>query len=386
MDLKQIFAGYPNFIESTLFNRLFSHREVTALLGKLPSAFKVEEIGRSEENRSIHCVKFGNGPCKVMLWSQMHGHEPTGTMALFDLVNFLQHPDHSPVSNKISEACTLFMIPMVNPDGAEIHERRNSQQIDINRDFLAEHTAEGRLLKKTRAEIKPAFGFNLHDQITLWSINKTYLPATLSYLAPAIDNELSIDDTREKAMKVIADMFDGLTDFLPGQIGLFDDTFEPRAFGDNFQISGTSTILIEAGGLGEDPEKQEIRKYFFMSMLAGLNSISKGTYKQQTTEHYFSIPANDKKLFHLIIHNVNIDGLNCSLSLNYDEVFDPGQRTLNKVWTVHDKGDLRGWNAYETYDNGPYNATGVVKIDMPANMEIFKDGKVILGFIEGVRR
>ncbi len=50
-------------------------------------------------------------------------------------------------------------------------------------------------------------------------------------------------------MLVIADMYQTCQSFLPQQIGLFDDEYEPRAFGDNFQAAGTSTILIEAGGL-----------------------------------------------------------------------------------------------------------------------------------------
>ncbi|RZK53763.1 MAG: hypothetical protein EOO91_17095 [Pedobacter sp.] len=141
------------------------------------------------------------------------------------------------------------------------------------------------------------FGFNLHDQMTLWSVTKTLKPATLSFLAPAIDEELTINEIRKNAMLVIADMFKDLDEYLKQHIGLFDDEFEPRAFGDNFQKAGTSTILIEAGGYQTDFEKQEIRKYYFASILSGLISIASKTYKKQDLKNYFSIPK--KRRFYL---------------------------------------------------------------------------------------
>ncbi|GAH27551.1 unnamed protein product, partial [marine sediment metagenome] len=55
--------------------------------------------------------------------------------------------------------------------------------------------------------------------------------------------------------------------YAPGQVGRYNDDFEPRAFGDNIQKWGTSTILIESGGFQNDTEKQEIRKLNYVSIL-----------------------------------------------------------------------------------------------------------------------
>ncbi|MGH7782712.1 MAG: M14 family zinc carboxypeptidase, partial [Candidatus Binatia bacterium] len=52
---------------------------------------KVEEVGRSYQNREIYQAEFGNGPLKVFMWSQMHGDEPTATSALIDMLTFLQN-------------------------------------------------------------------------------------------------------------------------------------------------------------------------------------------------------------------------------------------------------------------------------------------------------
>lgn len=68
---------------------LVRHADVEARLREVqasaPDFFSLEEIGRSVEGRSINHLWFGRGPYKVLLWSQMHGDEPTATAALFDV-------------------------------------------------------------------------------------------------------------------------------------------------------------------------------------------------------------------------------------------------------------------------------------------------------------
>jgi predicted deacylase len=193
MNFDSLLLKYPGFIESAITDRFVKHPVVEQILKKLPSQFKVELKGHSEEGRSINLVTWGKGKCKVFLWSQMHGNEATGTMALFDLMNFLKDESQQEVAIGLSESCTIYMLPMVNPDGAERFIRRNSKQIDINRDFIDTLTLEAKVLRKLRKEIKPDFGFNLHDQDTLWSVTGSLKSATLSYLAPSYDESLSVN-------------------------------------------------------------------------------------------------------------------------------------------------------------------------------------------------
>src|SRR4051812_40144 len=65
---------------------LMDHKEVVRRLTELTSAnpdlFTLEKIGESQEGRSLNYVKTGTGSTGVLLWSQMHGDEPTATAAL----------------------------------------------------------------------------------------------------------------------------------------------------------------------------------------------------------------------------------------------------------------------------------------------------------------
>jgi hypothetical protein len=379
--IKSIIDLYEIIKEKRLKDRFFKHYDMLDLLAQLPKAFSVVSLGKSVKNKSINLVKWGKGQTKIMLWSQMHGDEATGTMALFDLFNFLQS-DNSLVQ-VLNENCELFIIPMVNPDGAEAFTRRNSQQIDINRDFLKGSSPEAQILKECRAHINPDFGFNLHDQNTLWSVTGSLKPATLSFLAPAFDVELNINETRKNAMLVIADMFKDLNSILPEQIGLFDDEFEPRAFGDNFQKAGTATILIEAGGYENDVEKQEIRKYYFAAILSGLAAISTKSYQNQDLKNYFAIPKNNKQIFHILVHEVMLNEIEVSIGINYDETPSIDGLSTIKTYTIQDIGDLNFCDAYQNFSAANLNLKGDVILTQNANFQLFNKQQLILCFENG---
>lgn len=381
MEISTILEQYDDFEEKQLKNRFFKHQDIINLLEQLPASFEVSLLGNSVKDQSIHLVKWGKGKTKVMLWSQMHGDEATGTMALFDLFNFLQRNDAT--VELLHSNCQLFFIPMVNPDGATAFTRRNAQQIDINRDFLKESSAEAKILKQCRAKLQPDFGFNLHDQLTLWSVTKSLKPATLSFLAPAFDEALNINETRKKAMLVIADMFEQLSPLLPGHIGLFDDEFEPRAFGDNFQKAGMSTILIEAGGFAADFEKQQIRRYYFGAILAGLTSIAQQSFAQQQLDHYFAIPKNNKQIFHILIHQVTLAGIEVSLGINYEECPAADGYSTSKTYSIQDIGDLSFCDAYQSYSSAQFQLKGNIVLYQNAHFELFDQNELILSFQNG---
>lgn len=150
---KELFEVWDKNRISTIQPSQVKHEQVKRYLEGLKQlGLKVEEVGRSFENREIYQVQFGTGAMKIFLWSQMHGNEPTATSALVDMLAFLQKNKDKDWVKRIEEKITIRAVPMLNPDGAEIFTRRNAQQIDINRDAVALETPEGRLLKKLRDE------------------------------------------------------------------------------------------------------------------------------------------------------------------------------------------------------------------------------------------
>jgi hypothetical protein len=384
MDLSPLLTSYNNFREPQLKDRFFKHQDLILVLSKHAANITQEVAGYSGEGRAINLLHLGDGPTKVFLWSQMHGDETTGTMALMDLLNFLALPEFSSLASKILSSCTLYLMPMVNPDGAERFTRRNAQQIDINRDYVALQSPEAKILKAVHEKIQPSFGFNLHDQSDLWGVKNSPHPAALSFLAPAFDDACSSNGNRQLAMQVIACIKDALEATLPGKMGLFDDTHEPRAFGDNFQRFGTATILIEGGTIVNDSRSQEVRKMVFAAMLAGLQAISTKAYLTKSVDNYSVIPKNSKTLFHIMIKDIELEGIRTSIGINYKQSPGPGGLYVNHLYTIEDIGDLHTMHAYQVYDDANLKIHGPVIFDQPANFDLINGKERVLSFKHGI--
>jgi hypothetical protein len=274
-----------------------------------PDLFHVEEVGRSVEGRPLQLVRFGQGPCRLLLWSQMHGDEPSATSALLDLLEYVHRHRHSPQVVRWLSSLTVHALPLLNPDGAERFQRRNAQGIDINRDALALQTPEGRTLKAVRDRLQPALGFNLHDQNWRTAVGDTGRPASISVLAPPFDAARSDNPGRVLAKKVCAVIRDALEPLIPGQIGRFDDSFEVRAFGDNLGRWGTPTVLIETGPWPSPAPDAPLLRLTFVALASALESLAQGTVEHADLDRYESIPFNRSQgLLHLLIRGAQVFG------------------------------------------------------------------------------
>ncbi|HEX6052555.1 MAG TPA: M14 family zinc carboxypeptidase [Gemmatimonadaceae bacterium] len=310
---------------------------------------RVEEIGRSLMGRPLRAITFGTGPTTVLLWSQMHGDEATATMALADIVAWMTAPGSDPMRDRIATALTITMVPMLNPDGAERFQRENAVGIDVNRDARRLSTPEGRALKALRDRLAPNFGFNLHDQNARTRVGRTGLQAGIALLAPATDAERSWNDVRSRARLVAAGIARDLSAEIPGRVAKYDDSFNPRAFGDLMQTWGTSTVLIESGALPNDPDKQQLRRLNAAAIIRALDAIATKSYESADPNVYDELPFNTGGAYDVLVRGGQIvlpgmAPLVADVGLNYD---DAVARTGPRVREV---GDLSAVVAIDTID------------------------------------
>ncbi|WP_194975450.1 M14 family zinc carboxypeptidase [Aquiflexum lacus] len=354
IDVPVLESAYEKYKEKSVQARRFKNADVIHLVKDRKGDFEVLEIGKSVEGKSIYQMTMGNGPTKVMLWSQMHGNEATATMALFDLFNFLEGKDDGfdNLRNNLKEKLTLRFIPMLNPDGMDQWNRRNALNIDLNRDAAQLTSPEAVILKNARDSFSPHFGFNLHDQNIYYTAGENPTPAAISVLAPAYNYETEVNDIRKKAMQVIVGMNRVVQEVAPGHVGKYDDAFEPRAFGDNIQKWGTSTILIESGGYPNDPEKQYIRKLNFMIILHALQEIADQSYESYSLDDYYGIPDNSTRLMDVLLKNVSMNKgdlkYKVDLGIRQREVDAHDSYYVNGA--IEDLGDLSIFYGFEELD------------------------------------
>lgn len=338
-DIKQSALDKPQLDYDDIAPLLLQHQQ--------NPLFQFTQLGQSALGTPIWQIDLGNGPVKILAWSQMHGNESTATAALMDLLNFIAaEPQKNWRDNWLSKV-SIRLIPMVNPDGAAAGSRFNSMGIDINRDAKALQSPEGRILMQAAKDFKPDFGLNLHDQNRFYAVGDTNKQATISLLAPAFNEEKDIDEARKKAMQLIGDMRDLLQAELPGYLAKYNDTFSWRSFGDTFAGMGISTVLIESGGHPRDDNRQVARKLNAQLLVMSIESIGSGAYQQQPLSAYQAIPFNrDGGIKDVLIRNlgisVNGNKANIDLALELDTGSDQGR--------VRDIGDLSVFGAYHQYD------------------------------------
>lgn len=347
--MKAILNSYEEYKESKLTHRRFKHKDIEKLI--LINKLEKSQIGESFEGRPIYQVRYGNGPIKVLLWSQMHGNEATATMALFDIFNYLESDSEQDFKNSLAQKLTLYFVPMINPDGAERFQRRTAQQVDMNRDALDQVCPESKLLVKLQNNIKPDFSFNLHDQDVKYAAGFTPNQAAITFLATAYNQDRSWNENRTKAAQLIVAMNEYLQNNIPNRVGRFSDEFEPRAFGDNIQKWGSSLILIESGGNGKDREKMELRKFNFQIILFAFQAIVTESYLDKTIEAYQSIPENTRCLFDLLIRNVELEnGEKVAIGINLTENNNQKATKYSLSSVIEDLGDLSTYWGIQEYD------------------------------------
>lgn len=367
-------AEHDRYRVDAITAREFNHEGFWRAVGPIIDASPVlerEVVGRSVEGREIYLVRYGNGPTPVLLWSQMHGDESTATMSLADLFRYLTEEADQPLPRRLAERLTIYFVPMLNPDGVERFQRRNAYGIDINRDARMQATPEGRTLKALQERLRPQFGFNLHDQNVRTRVGNSERTAAIALLAPPPNGTGQETEGLARAKRVAAVIRNAVEPLVAGHIARYDDTFNPRAFGDLMQQWGVSTVLVESGGWKNDPEKQYLRATNFVGIRAALDAIATGAYADADPAAYLSLEENGRAANDLLVRGGTIvlpgrPPFAADLAVNFTDPLElRGARLV-------DVGDLREYTARDTID-----ASGLY-IHVPAEM-LDRDGALALG-------
>lgn len=297
------FECHKKYKQNQLFGRYITRSQIEDVMQSLNIVPIVK--GYSVQKQPLYQLEVGQGKFKVLVWSQMHGNEGTTTKALFDFIAFLQSGE--PLAVTLQQMFTFRILPMVNPDGAEAYTRVNANQVDLNRDACDLSQPESQFLRKAFDDFQPHLAYNLHDQRSIFGVGTSGKPATVSFLAPAFNEERSINEVRTKAMNLIVAMQNELQNFIPNQIGRFDDAFNLNCVGDCFTRLGVPTVLFEAGHYSNDYYREYTRKMIFIALLSGVKHIYENDIVDNKNELYLNIPQNNPVYYDFIYKNIKIN-------------------------------------------------------------------------------
>ena len=374
-------------LETNLNGRYVTLNDIEPLLLKFNFDNQVQIIGESVLGKPIYKYELGTGKTKILLWSQMHGNESTTTKALFDFFNLLN--GNSEYANDLLKEFTFCCLPMLNPDGALMYTRENANNIDLNRDAKNLTQPESKLLRNTFECFKPHYCYNLHDQRTIYGVESDDIkPATVSFLAPSYNEDRDINDVRAKAINVIVAMNKKLQEFIPNQVGRFDDSFNINCVGDTFQFLNVPTILIEAGHYQRDYKREMTRKFVFIALVEGLKNIYENDIVINKIEDYLNIPHNKICFYDFIYKNIKINYDNNKIITNFalqfkEEIIDNKLVFIAYTAAI---GDLQGFSGHFELDveEALYEdlELNIPKIDQKAEFSLGKSIKFVNGLIK----
>lgn len=382
MDFEKFYQ--ENNVQS-LYGRYITLEDIEPILKKWNTNNQLNTVGYSVEKRPIYSYQIGTGKTKFFLWSQMHGNESTTTKALFDFLNLLQKD--SEISRQLVESFTFYCLPMVNPDGAFYYTRENANKIDLNRDAQNLTQPESKVLRECFTTFQPDYCYNLHDQRTIFGVDDTGKPATVSFLAPAYNEQREINQVRAKAIRLIVAMNETLQKYIPNQVGRFDDSFNINCIGDTFQSLNVPTILIEAGHYPNDYEREQTRKYIFITLLTGFVKFIENVVVNNKIQDYLNIPQNKVTFYDFVYKNVKINydsnKIITNIAIQFKEVLLNNKINFNAF--IAKIGDLEGYFGHFVFDaqGAIYSDSNdnIPQIDQKADFYLNNDIKIINGKI-----
>ena len=363
MNYKQWYSAH---FESRLMGRYINLDHILPLLKPYENFIEISTAGTSELGREIPLLKIGNGECIVLAWSQMHGNESTTTKALFDFIKFIgQKEFFQDEIKQFLEKNSFYILPILNPDGADLYTRENANKIDLNRDAQNLCQSESKTLRTVFNRVQPDLCLNLHDQRSIYGLD-TGLTAAVSFLAPSADMDRSITGAREVAMSHIVRLDRMLQDILPGHIGRYDDSFNANCVGDTFQMTGVPTILFEAGHCKDDYNRENTRALIFYAFLELFRFNDEQGISEDFND-YFNIPQNRVNYNDLILRHVFVKGHDkiVDIAIQYSEELINGEvhfkARIDKIGDCdllhgHREVDLDGdsilINSQESFEDG----------------------------------
>jgi hypothetical protein len=151
----------------------------------------VRQIARTAQGRPVQLVQIGARArtqeqvaqgSSVLLLCLQHGDEPAGREACLSQIRDLAYAEDAR-TQRLLQRTTVLVVPTVNPDGRAANSRRNSADVDLNRDHLALTQPESQAVARLLRDWKPDVLHDAHeyggtpevydrDLIHLWPRNR----------------------------------------------------------------------------------------------------------------------------------------------------------------------------------------------------------------------
>jgi hypothetical protein len=157
-------------LEESGWKALTSYEQQMGYLQQLvtsSSSVDMKTIGTSVSGRAIPALFFSTDPVfasqraekpLVLIFCQQHGNEPSGKEAAMIVARKLLAEDAA-----LLDKLDLILVPQVNPDGSEAGQRRNANDMDLNRNHVILSEPESNALHQLFLDWMPEVTLDVHE-------------------------------------------------------------------------------------------------------------------------------------------------------------------------------------------------------------------------------
>jgi hypothetical protein len=159
-------ADYPSFDQVKA--------EMLALEQKYHGIMRLYSVGDSVQGRELMVMKISDNPDvdevepEFKYVSSMHGDEITGRQLMLKLIDDIgkAYLNHDGKISDLVNNTEIYIMPSMNPDGSELHQRANARGADLNRNF-PELSGIGEANPQVEVETKAMMDFEASRQFAL---------------------------------------------------------------------------------------------------------------------------------------------------------------------------------------------------------------------------
>ena len=143
--------------------------------------FKFYKMMSREPEKALQMLDDGyDFKVPVFINGSIHGNEYPGTDASVRMIRTLAYEDTDETRAILENMIVLFNVCQ-NPDGRVLGTRRNSNNVDLNRDFITQSQPESRITAGLVAKWNPLIFLDLHDDVEPMLIEPCSPPHNSSY-------------------------------------------------------------------------------------------------------------------------------------------------------------------------------------------------------------
>ena len=181
-----------------------------------PAISRLISVGQSTQGRELWMMKLTANPDvdesepEFLYISSMHGDEVTGKELLFNLIDYItDNYGSDPRITNLIDTTEIWIMPSMNPDGTELGQRGNANNVDLNRNFPDQYDdpindssgrqAETVAIMNWRLSHYPALSANMHGGALVANYPFDSNPGGSSTFTPTPDDSTFVSVARTYA-------------------------------------------------------------------------------------------------------------------------------------------------------------------------------------------